>query len=341
MIQSTPQRFSRLLSVGIHRPSRVVTNDDLIAMGLDSNDEWIVQRTGIHERRWATEEETLHAMCLAASRIAIERAGIAPEQIGMVVLSTVSVYQQSPSLSPQLAHELGAVHAGAIDVNAGCAGFCYGVGLADGMVRSGQADHVLVIGADRLSDFTDPTSRMLGFLLSDGAGAVVIGPSDTPGISPTLWGNDGSRHEVITTGATWQEAMRTGEWPYLQMEGQTVFRWATGHIAHVAADILSAAGIAPEELDVFLPHQANNRIIDSMLRHLHLPEDITVARDIVRQGNSSSASIPLAMEALLEDGTAHGGQTALLIGFGAGLTYAGQVVELPTIPTPGGQKGTA
>ncbi|MGL4830998.1 MAG: beta-ketoacyl-ACP synthase III [Propionibacteriaceae bacterium] len=335
----TPQRFSRLLSVGGYRPERVVTNADLIAMGLESTDDWIVQRTGIHERRWAQPHESVKYMATAAAQTALARAGLDPSSIDVVIVATVSHYKQTPALAPELAYELGATTAAAYDIGAGCAGFCYGVGQADALVRAGAAQHVLVIGAERLMDFINPLDRSTGFLFGDGAGAVVVGPSQHPGISKTIWGSDGSRCDVITNTATWQDAFATQEWPWITMDGQPVFRWATGTIAHRSHDILSAAGITPEELDVFIPHQANNRIIDSMLRHLHLPESVTVARDIAYLGNTSSASIPLAMESMLDKGEATAGQTALLVGFGAGLVYAGQVVELPDntpadVPTP-------
>lgn len=323
-----PRAFSRLLGVGGYRPSRVVSNDEMCTM-VESTPEWIEQRTGIVERRWATEDETLQVMALAAARRALDYARVGARQIDVVILATVSVYRQTPALAPQLATELGCAGPAAWDVGGGCAGFCLAVGQADALVRAGVANHVLVIGADRLSDFLDVTDRGTAFLLGDGAGAVVVGPSTEPGISPTVWGSDGSQADAIEVPFTWQQAMQSGEWPNLAMNGRAVFRWATTFIADRAAEVLARSGLTPDELDVFLPHQANNRIIDSMLRHLELGERTVVARDIRHLGNTSAASIPLAMERMLETGAAHPDQTALLIGFGAGLAYAGQVVLLP------------
>ncbi len=317
---------ARLLSIGGARGSRVVTNDEMCQM-IESSDEWITQRTGIKERRWATEDEDATTLGVAAARKAIARSGLAPEEIDAVLVSTISHFQQTPSQASIIAEQLGLPSPAAFDISAACAGFCYGVGLAEGMVRAGQARHVLVIGVEVLSRYTDMSDRSTAFLFSDGAGATIVGPSETPGIGPVVWGSDPSQSQVITID-DWRED-RGGEPPYIHMEGRQVFKWATTFIATQAREALDRAGVAPEELDVFIPHQANNRITDSMLRHLKLPSDVVVSRDIVGMGNSSAASVPLAMEALLESGEASSGQTALIIGFGAGLVFAGQTVILP------------
>lgn len=320
-------KFARIMSVGGSRGSRVVDNAEMCTM-IESSDEWIQQRTGIKERRWAGEGEDAITLGTAAAAKAIERAGLRPEDIDAILVSTVSHFMQTPSMAAIIADKLGMPEPAAIDVSAACAGFCYGVGLADGMVRTGTAKHVLVLGVEVLSKYTDFNDRGTAFLFGDGAGAVVIGPSDTPAIGPTLWGSDPSQHEVITID-DWRDEREAGEGPFIHMEGRQVFRWATTFIAGKAREALELAGLAPEELDVFIPHQANNRITDSMLRHLKLPASVVVARDIVGMGNSSAASVPLAMEALLDSGDATSGQTALMIGFGAGLVYAGQTVVLP------------
>lgn len=320
-------KFARIMSVGGSRGSRVVDNAEMCTM-IESSDEWIQQRTGIKERRWAGEGEDAITLGTAAAAKAIERAGLRPEDIDAILVSTVSHFMQTPSMAAIIADKLGMPEPAAIDVSAACAGFCYGVGLADGMVRTGTAKHVLVLGVEVLSKYTDFNDRGTAFLFGDGAGAVVIGPSDTPAIGPTLWGSDPSQHEVITID-DWRDEREAGEGPFIHMEGRQVFRWATTFIAGKAREALELAGLAPEELHVFIPHQANNRITDSMLRHLKLPASVVVARDIVGMGNSSAASVPLAMEALLDSGDATSGQTALMIGFGAGLVYAGQTVVLP------------
>lgn len=322
---ATGSPHSRILAVGGARGSRLVDNAEMCTI-IESTPEWIEQRTGIKERRWATEDQDALSLGTEAAQIAIERSGLQPSEIDGVLVATVSHFQQTPSMAALLAHALGLGTPMVADLSAACAGFCHGVGLADSMVRAGTARHVLVVGSEVLSRYTDFTDRSTAFLFSDGAGAVVVSGSDTPGIGPTVWGSDPSQHDVIQID-DWREESETG--PFIHMEGRKVFRWATTFIADKTLEILHASGLEPHQLDVFIPHQANNRITDSMLRHLKLPAEVVVSRDIVGMGNSSAASVPLAMDALLESGQATSGQTALLIGFGAGLVYAGQTVVLP------------
>lgn len=320
-------QYARIMGVGGYRGSRVVDNAEMCTM-IESSDEWIQQRTGIAERRWATDEETPLSMTTAASRKAIERSGVSADQIDAVVVATLSEERRFPSLAAELAAALEIEDPAAFDLRAACAGFCYAVSLADSMIRTGTASHVLVVGVEILSRQTDFTDRGTAFLFGDGAGAVVIGPSDTPAIGPAVWGSDGTAAEVIHADY-WTDALDAQRAPVVHMEGNKVFRWATTAIAEKTAEALAAAGLEPEQLDAFIPHQANNRITDSMLRRLKLPESVVVSRDIKLMGNSSAASIPIAMEALLESGEASSGDNALIIGFGAGLVYAGQVVVLP------------
>jgi 3-oxoacyl-[acyl-carrier-protein] synthase-3 len=320
---------ARILGVGGYRPARIVTNEE-ICERIDSTDEWIRERSGIISRRFAAPDESVVDMGLAAAGKAIAQAGIAPEQVGCVLVATVTHPLQTPSAAADIAFRLGATNAAAFDVSAACAGFCYGVAMANDMVRGGSAAYVVVIGVEKLSDFTDSYDRTSAFIFGDGAGAVVIGPSETPGIGPTIWGADGSQYTAITQRASWIDVRdHNVEFPTLTMQGQTVFRWAVWQMAPVAQQALEAAGIAAEDLDAFIPHQANMRIIDSMIKALKLPAHVPVARDIAETGNTSAASIPLAMERMLESGEAKSGGTALLIGFGAGLVYAAQVVTLP------------
>jgi len=321
--------FARILGVGGYRPARVVTNEE-ICERIDSSDEWIRERSGIVTRRWAAPDESVVDMALAASGKALAHAGIAAEQLGAVLVATVTHPLQTPSAAADLAYRLGATKAGALDISAACAGFCYGVGMANDMVRGGTADYVLVIGVEKLSDFTDFYDRTSAFIFGDGAGAVVIGPSDEPGIGPTVWGSDGSQYDAITQKSTWIDVRdHNVDFPHLTMQGQKVFRWAVWQMAPVAQQALDAAGVNAADLDAFIPHQANMRIIDAMIKTLKLPGHVPVARDIAETGNTSAASIPLAMERMLESGEARSGGTALLIGFGAGLVYASQVVVLP------------
>ncbi|GAA4905455.1 ketoacyl-ACP synthase III [Tessaracoccus lubricantis] len=324
---ATGAQFARIMSVGGARGSRVVTNEEMCTM-IDSTPEWIQQRTGMTERRWAAEGEDAESLGLEAAKKAIERSGLQPADIDAVIVSTVSHFMQTPSLATILAAKLGLEAPAAFDLSAACAGFCYGVGVAEGMVRAGSARHVLVLGVEVLSRYTDIEDRSTAFLFSDGAGAVIIGPSDEPAIGPTVWGSKPDAHEVIEID-DWRTLEPGSRGPFIHMDGREVFKWATGSIVEKAVETLEASGLTPEELDCFIPHQANNRITDSMLRHLKLPEDVVVGRDIIRMGNSSAASVPLAMEALLESGQAKSGDSALIIGFGAGLVFAGQTVILP------------
>jgi 3-oxoacyl-[acyl-carrier-protein] synthase III len=321
--------YARILGVGGYRPSRVVTNAE-ICERIDSSDEWIRERSGIESRRWAAPDESVIDMSVAAAGKAIAQAGIRPEQVGAILLATVTHPLQTPSAAAAVAERLGATDAAATDLSAACAGFCYGVSLAHDMVRGGSAEHVLVIGCEKLSDFTDSYDRSTAFIFGDGAGAVVIGPSDEPAIGPTIWGSNGAEYDAITQRASWLDVRdHQVEFPTLTMQGQKVFRWAVWQMAPVAQQALDAAGVKAEDLGAFIPHQANMRITDAMIKTLRLPDHVPVARDIRETGNTSAASIPLAMERMLESGEVKSGDTALLIGFGAGLVYAAQVVVLP------------
>ncbi len=326
-----PPREARVLGVGGYRPTRVVPNAEIIE-AIESSDEWIRTRSGIASRRFAGEDETVIAMSVSAAQKAIAQAGIAPEQVGCVMVATVTHLYQTPSAAVEIAHAVGARGAAAFDICAACAGFCYGLSLANDQVRAGTSDYVLVIGVERLSDITDPFDRSTAFIFADGAGAAIVGPSERPGIGPVVWGSDGSQLGLIRQEESWAQAFRGGErpqWPHLRMEGNPVFRWASYEMAKVAREALDAAGVTPEQLDVFAPHQANMRITDAMARSLRLPDTVTVARDIQDQGNTSAASVPLALERMQELGEAASGDLALLIGFGAGLVFAAQVVVLP------------
>lgn len=327
--QSEGARFSRIYALGAARGELVVTNDDL-AGPIDSSDEWIRQRTGVITRKRAPKN--VHAVDLAeaAAKEAIAKAGIDPSQIDAVIVSTISNTVPTPSLASLLAERVGANPAAAYDVSAACAGYTYGIAQADSFVRSGLAHYVLVVGAEKLSDFCEPTDRTISFLLGDGAGAAVVGPSDYPGIAKTVWGSDGSKWDSIGMTNTLEEYRAGGvEWPTLRQDGQTVFRWAVWEMAKVAQKALDEAGVAPEQLAAFIPHQANMRIIDEFAKQLKLPESVVIARDIATTGNTSAASIPLATHQLLQDHPELSGGLALEIGFGAGLVYGAQVVVLP------------
>jgi len=329
LTQATGPAHTRILGLGAARGERLVPNDDLVGP-IDSSDEWIRQRTGIITRTRAEDGTGVLDLAERAGREAIANAGLQGADIDAVILSTVTYFHQTPSGAAVLADRLGATPAAAFDISAACAGYCYGVGQADALVRAGTARNVLVIGAEKMSDFIDPTDRSISFLLGDGAGAVVIGPSDTPGIGPTVWGSDGSQSQAIRQTHSWLDVRDDGAgWPTLLQEGPSVFKWAVWQMAPVAQKALDAAGVTADELDAFIPHQANMRIIDQMIKQLKLPESVAVARDIADTGNTSAASVPLAAERLLREGRVSSGALALQIGFGAGLVYAAQVVVLP------------
>ena len=327
--QYSPVKYSRIYSLGAARGDLVVTNDD-IAGPIDSSDEWIQRRTGIISRRRASKDLSLMDMAVEASNIAIKRAGINPSDIGAVIFSTITHPHQTPSAAALLADKIGANPAPAYDVSAACAGYCYGIAQADALVRSGMAKYVLVVGGEKLSDFIDPTDRTISFLLADGAGAAIVGPSETAGISPTVWGSDGSHWDAVGMTASLLE-LRDGEagWPTLVQDGATVFKWAVWEMVKVAKEALEVAGVKAEELSAIVTHQANIRIIDELAKQLAVPEGVVIARDIIYTGNTSAASVPLAMDALLASGEVKSGGLALQIGFGAGLAFAAQIVVLP------------
>ena len=327
--QSVGHPFTRILAFGAARGDIVVPNSELVE-AIDSSDEWIRQRTGIITRKRASKGINAIDLAEIAGREAIEKAGIKPEQIGAVLVSTISNVAVTPSMSSLLAERLGVSPAPAYDISAACAGYTYGIAQADALIRAGAADYVLVVGAEKLSQYVHPNDRSISFLLGDGAGAVVIGPSDFPGIARTIWGSDGSKADAVGMNHTLTE-FRDGaaEWPTLRQEGQTVFRWAVWDMAKVAKQALDAAGVTSADLSAFIPHQANMRIIDEFAKQLKLPETVVIARDIATTGNTSAASIPLATHRLLEEHPELSGGLALQIGFGAGLVFGAQVVVLP------------
>lgn len=323
-------RYARILGVGAYRPHRVVTNAE-ICEHIDSSDEWIRERSGIVTRHFAAPDETVVDMSMSAATKALAASGLTADQLDVVLIATVTHLTQTPSAAAEIAFRLGAGDPAAFDISAACAGFSYGLALAQDMVRAGSARHVLVVGVEKLSDMVSPTDRGTAFLFGDGAGAAVIGPSDVAAIGPVIWGSDGEQTEAITQDVFWTVLRdEPGHaFPQLKMSGQQVFRWAVFEMAKAAQRALDASGVTVDQLDVFIPHQANMRITDAMIKKLGLPEHVVVARDIVDTGNTSAASIPLAMARMLESGEARSGDLALLIGFGAGLVYSAQVVTLP------------
>ncbi|KAB1644203.1 beta-ketoacyl-ACP synthase III [Gulosibacter chungangensis] len=327
--QAKGHQFTRIHGMGAFRGQNLVTNDE-IAGPIDSSDEWIRQRTGIITRARADADTDVIDMAVTAAKEAIEAAGIEPSQIGAVILATITNVVQTPAAATRVCEAIGASPAAAYDISAGCAGYCYGITQADALVRSGVADYVLVVGAEKLSDIIDPTDRSISFLLGDGAGAAVIGPAEEPGISESVIGSDGSKWNAVAMNHELQEYRRgETEWPTLRQDGRAVFRWAVWEMAKAAREVLERAGIEASDLAAFIPHQANMRIIDEFANQLGLPDSVVIARDIAETGNTSAASIPLATHRLLKEHPELSGGLALQIGFGAGLAYAAQIVRLP------------
>jgi 3-oxoacyl-[acyl-carrier-protein] synthase-3 len=309
---------AKMLALGHYQPANVVTNDDL-AKTMETNDEWIQSRVGIKERRVAGPLESVEDMATQAGGKALAASGLAASDIDLVIVATCTMESQIPNAAAVVAHRLGIQSPGAFDVNAACAGFCYALGTASAAIRGGSARNVLVIGAEKLSQWVDWTDRSTAVIFADGAGAAVVGPAETPGIGPVVWGSSGDKADAIFIGDRNDS---------LHQEGQTVFRWATTALHPVAKEACERAGVDPSELAAFVPHQANLRIIESIARRLGADKAV-VARDIVTAGNTSAASIPLALSRMLERGEVRSGELALILGFGAGLTYAGQVIEIP------------
>ncbi|OZM81057.1 beta-ketoacyl-ACP synthase III [Pseudonocardia sp. MH-G8] len=316
---------ARILGLGSTQPENVVTNDDL-AQRMDTNDQWIRERVGIQSRRIAEEGTLLVDMAVEAGARAVKDSGLAPTEIDTVIVATCTMPNGIPNAAAQTAERIGIPAPGAFDLNAACAGFCYGMGTGADLVRAGSARNVLVIGAEKLSDWIDWTDRSTAIIFADGAGAAVLGPATdaaSVGVGPLAWGSAGDLAQTIRVNADTNA---------LFQEGQAVFRWATTKIAPVALKAIELAGVTPADIDVFVPHQANLRIVEAVAKRLRAAgarDDMVVADDIVHSGNTSSASIPLALDHMRAAGRVRSGDTVLLVGFGAGLSYAGQVVICP------------
>jgi beta-ketoacyl ACP synthase len=335
IVTTIGQQNVAMLGVGAYRPRRLITNDEL-CQTLDSTDEWIYERSGIRARRWISGDETNRTMSVSAGERAIVNSGIDRSKIDCVILATSTWPTITPHGAPSVAYDLGINGVPAFDLVSGCGGFCYGVSVASALINAGSATNVLLIGAETMSLSLDVTSRSTAFLFGDGAGAVVIGPAAENGISPTVWGSDGENASAIGQTINIPDfinpEIKDKPRMFLTMEGQRVFRWAAITLPKALSGALDLAGMHPEDIEVFIPHQANARINDLMKKNLGLPDTVPVAGDIEFTGNTSAASIPLAMEEMLATGKAKGGQTALMLGFGAGLSYAAQVVTLPPAP---------
>jgi len=320
MRSATARAGARITAIGEHRPAGSLSNDDLAARGVDTTDEWIRTRTGITTRHVAAADESVISMGIDAAAKALATAGVTGDDVDLVVLATCTIRNPIPGGAARIASGIGARGVGAFDVNAACGGFCYALSVAADAVRSGSARRVVVVGSEKLTDWLDWDDRGTCILFGDGAAAVIVEGSDEPGIGPVAWGSDGDAFASV--------GVPEGDWA-IRMDGPAVFRWATTQMAPVALRACELAGVTLDDLDAFVPHQANQRIVDAMVRALKLPTHIKVARDIATTGNTSAASVPLALSSLVTSGEVESGGLALLLAFGAGLTYAGQVVRIP------------
>jgi 3-oxoacyl-[acyl-carrier-protein] synthase-3 len=310
---------SAITGTGYHQPERVLTNDDLARL-VETNDEWIQRRTGIRERRIAAPEEQVADLAVPAGRMALTSAGLAPEELDMVIVATCSARDRCPSTASETAGRIGATSAVCFDVNNACAGFSTALGIADAAVQAGQARNALVIGAEKLSDVTDWTDRSSCILLGDGAGAAVVSAGEAPGVFPTVWGTDTSKRDSVTIRGAWDATFT--------QSGPEVFRWATTAMVGVAREAVERAGLGMDDVGALVTHQANLRIIEPLAERIGLGHAI-VARDVIHSGNTSAASVPLALAKLSHAGEIPSGTPTLLLAFGGGLSWAAQVVLAP------------
>ncbi|MFY9326173.1 MAG: beta-ketoacyl-ACP synthase III [Candidatus Nanopelagicales bacterium] len=321
---------SKIVGVGGYRPARIVTNNELAPL-IDSSDQWIRERSGIIHRRFANDEETVAEMAKLATLKALEFAQIDPADVDLLLLATATNPAQLPNLAMEIAHKVGATKAGAYDVGAACSGFSYGLAAASEAVLAGDSQVAVIVGSERMSDFVSRYDRGTAFLFGDGAGAFVVTKSDDFAIASPVWGSDGSMAQAICMTKSWTDFQveTKSDFPALKMEGQKVFRWAITEMVDVAHAALAKAGITIEDLAAFVPHQANQRITDHIAKSLQLPESVAIAKDGIEMGNTTAATIPLALETLLNNKEVKSGDLALVMGFGAGLSYSGQVIVVP------------
>lgn len=318
-----------ILGVGSAVPERVLTNFDLEKM-VDTSDEWISTRTGIKERRIAApNERTSHYAAKAASK-ALERAGVDPSELDLIIVATLTPDMFCPPTACIVQDRINAPQAAAFDLSAACSGFVYALDVAVRGVESGAYRRVLVIGADLLSHVTDYTDRSTCVLFGDGAGAAVVGPVEKGGVLSTYLGADGSGGPKLTVpayraGSAGPDGCAPGQGCYIRMEGNEVFKFAVRVMPEAALEALRRAGVAPEDVDLFIPHQANIRIIDAAAKRLGISSD-KVFVNVHKYGNTSAASIPLALDEALEQGRISEGDTVVLVGFGGGLTWAASVL---------------
>ena len=309
--------YSRILGTGSYLPKKILTNKDIEEI-VDTTDEWIFDRTGIRQRHVVVEGETCSDLAVAAARAAMEAAGVDPSEIDLIVLATTTPDQIFPSTACIIQPRLGIRGVPAFDIQAVCAGFVYALSVADQFIRTGSAKRALVIGADTMSRLLDWQDRSTCILFADGAGAVVLGAAEEPGIISTHISADGAYKDLLQV----PKGIGRGgcEDPYLEMRGNEVFRWAVSTLGRIVDETLEANGMTKSDIDWLVPHQANIRIIQATARRLVLPMEQVVVT-VADHGNTSAASIPLALDTAVRDGRIQRGQTILMEGFGGGFTW--------------------
>lgn len=321
MARTSSAPGSRAIAVGHHQPARIVDNVEL-SRTVETTDDWIRTRTGIVTRHIA-DEETVPDLATAAARHALAAGGIDPDSIDLVMVASTTSEHRSPNVAGLLAVEVGAGSAAVVDVNVACSGFVHALALADMSIRSGAAGRALVVGAERFSAFTDPTDRSTCVLTADGAGAMVLEASATPGVGPVAWGSD---PDMV-------QAVRISPPTHLfAQDGRAVYRWALTHGATHARRALELADVDVADIEVLVTHQANLRIIEPMAVQLGLDPDAVVVTDVIDSGNTSAASIPLGLSRWWHDGRVPGDALALLFGFGGGFGFASTVITTPPRP---------
>lgn len=309
-------RGARISGIGGYRPARLVTNEEIMSEAAITA-EWIESRTGIRTRHRAADHESIAMMAAAAGNAALSDAKVRPQDVGLVIVASTTQRRPVPNVAPQVADLMGCPSAGAFDINAACAGFAYALHLA-GVIRQGDARHVVIACADRFVDWTSAAVTDTYATLGDGAGAAVVSSADRDDIARCVWGSDGRKHAAIEIPDGAVE---------VRMNGPLVYSWAVSLLPGVGRAACAAAGVAAADLAWLVMHQANRRLLDAVGAALGIPRE-RIACDVVDTGNTSSASIPLALSRLRDERRIHADDLVLLLGFGAGLTYAGQVVRM-------------